>query len=255
MIRRSPPRSGAMPEGFLLALIYSIIQDEPAWRIGQVWACLKFTCGLRINRKRVERLMRREGWTLKRHRRGGRPRVEVPRSAAERPHQRWATDIALVHCGTDGWCAFVPVIDCCTREIRGWDLDRSWRARTAERALEAALLGSFGYTRGAPPGLVLRHDNGLVFGSRAYTAAARDYGLRQEYITPYTPQENGLCERFIRTIKHECVWQHTFTDLQHARRVIAAWIHRYNTVRPHSALGYSTPRQVAERHKSVTAAA
>ena len=117
------------------------------------------------------------------------------------------------------------------------------------------MINRFGYTRGAPEGLVLRHDNGLVFGSRGYIASARDYGLTQEYITPYTPQENGLCERFIRTIKQECVWQHRFESVEQARRAIARWIEWYNTRRPHSALGYASPRQAAERHRQVQAAA
>ena len=253
--RKPPARTGAMPEGFLLALIYSIIQEFPVYGIGQVWSHLTFTLGIRVNKKRVERLMRRERWTLKKDRKGGRPRVDVARSVADKPDQRWATDIALVHCGIDGWCAFVPVIDCCTREVMGWELDRSWRAKTAERALETALINRFGYTRGAPPGLALRHDNGLVFGSRGYIASARDYGLTQEYITPYTPQENGLCERFIRTIKQECVWQHRFESVEQARRAISRWIEWYNARRPHSALGYASPRQAAERHRQVQAAA
>ncbi|MFZ4575800.1 MAG: IS3 family transposase [Phycisphaerales bacterium] len=253
--RKAPAKVGAIPEGFLLGLIYSTIQEFTAYGIGQVWSHLRFTLEIPVNKKRIARLMRREGWTLKKQRKGGRPRVDVPRSVAERPDQRWATDIALVHCGIDGWCAFVPVIDCCTREILGWELDRSWRAKTAERALEAALLTRFGYTRGAPTGLVLRHDNGLVFGSRGYVASVRDYGLTQEYITPYTPQENGLCERFIRTIKQECVWQHRFENVDEARRVIARWIEWYNTRRPHSTLGYASPRQAAARHRQAQAAA
>ncbi|MBE7496735.1 MAG: hypothetical protein HS117_17475 [Verrucomicrobiaceae bacterium] len=56
------------------------------------------------------------------------------------PNQRWATDIATVDCGRDGWCAFVPVVDCCSREVLGLDLAHTARAiKTAERALEEAL--------------------------------------------------------------------------------------------------------------------
>lgn len=57
----------------------------------------------------------------------------------------------------------------------------------------------FGTTCGAPAGLTLRHDNGLVFGSQAYRALVRDYGLTQEYIAPCTHEQNGLRERFIKT--------------------------------------------------------
>lgn len=82
----------------------------------------------------------------------------------------------------------MPVLDCCTREALGWNLDRPARAQNAERALEEALINRFGWTHGAPPGLALRHDNGFVFDSRAYRALVKDYGLKQEYITPYTPR-------------------------------------------------------------------
>ncbi len=52
---------------------------------------------------------------------------------------------------------------------------------------------------------LLRSDNGLVFTSRSYTALARSYGLRQEFITPHCPQQNGMIERVIRTLKeHAC---------------------------------------------------
>ena len=243
--RRRRSRPSELPESFLVAIIYSIIQHYPIFGVRQTWAMLRHRLGIPLNRKRVARIMRQHRWGVRKRRKGGRPRVEVPRSLAERPNQRWATDIALVRCGRDGWCAFVPVIDCCTREVLGWELSDSWRAKTAERALESALIGRFGYTRGAPEGLRLRHDNGLVFGSRRYVASVRDYRLTQEYITPYTPQENGMCERFIRTMKEEFAWQHTFDSLEDARSAMRSWIEWYNAGRPHSALGYRSPREFA----------
>ena len=72
-----------------------------------------------------------------------------------------------------------------------------------------ALLNRFGALRNAPHGMHLRHDNGLVFRSRQYRAVVKDYGLTQEYITPDTPQQNGLCERFIKTFKEERCWMAT----------------------------------------------
>lgn len=52
-----------------------------------------------------------------------------------------------------------------------------------------------------PMPFLLRSDNGLVFTSRSYTALVRSYGLRQEFITPHCPQQNGMIERVIRTLK------------------------------------------------------
>jgi putative transposase len=199
-------------------------------------------------------IMRLNGWTMRQRRVGGRPRISVKRSIASRPNERWATDIALVFCGArDGWCSFVPVVDCHTRELLGWELAPTPRAKTAERALEGALVERFGYVRGAPEGLTVRHDNGLVFGSRLYRRIAREYGLHQEFITPYTSEENGLVERFIRSFKEECVWQHQFKSIDEAEIAIRKWAVWYNSERPHQALDYRTPNQAMENYSEVAA--
>jgi putative transposase len=86
-------------------------------------------------------------------------------------------------------------------------------------------------------------SNGLMFTARRFRAARRDYRLRQEFITPYTPEQNGMIERFFRSLKEECVWQHNFLDFAEAEREVAHWIEWYNAGRPHRALGYRSPRQ------------
>ncbi len=158
--------------------------------------------------------MRLNGWTMRQRRAGRRPRVEVFPSIAAHPNQRWASDIVMVNCGNDGWHAFVPVIDCCTREILGWALESTARTKTAERALEEALLTRFGWMHGAPKGLMLRHDNGLVFGSKTYRALVKDYGISQEYTEPYTPERNAPSKRFTRSFKEEWAWINSFVSLQ-----------------------------------------
>ncbi|GFE84977.1 hypothetical protein GCM10011487_69770 [Steroidobacter agaridevorans] len=135
------------------------------------------------------------------------------------------------------------VIDCCTRELLGWHLSRSGRSRTAEAALEQALIARFGTLGRVPAPFLLRSDNGLVFTSRSYTALVRGYGLRQEFITPHSPEQNGMVERVIRTLKDQCVHRHRFETLQHASRVIGDWIRFYNNGRPHQSLGMRTPAE------------
>lgn len=227
----------------MAARIKQIHQDEPACGVRGTWSRLRFEHGIQVNRKKVHRIMKRKGWTLPKRRSGHRPRVKGTSSIAAEPNQRWATDLALINCGRDGWCVFVPVIDCCTREVLGHALEYTGRAKTAERALEEALLARFGTLRSAPKDMLLRHDNGLVFGSRQYRAVVNDYGLKQEYITPYTPQQNGLCERFIKTFKEEFAWCNRFQSIEHARLKLRAWIHRYNHHRPHQSLKYKSPTQ------------
>ena len=79
---------------------------------------------------------------------------------------------------------------------------------------------------------VLRPDHGLIDRSRPFRAACRDDRLRQEVITPYTPERNGIIE---------------------ARREIAAWIRWYNKGRPHQALGYRSPREHRAREARLVA--
>ena len=88
--------------------------------------------------------------------------------------------------GADGWGHLTAVIDCHDREVTGYE----FALRVARRklsALEEACLARFGTLRPDGPTPVVRSDNGLIFQSRRFRAACRDYRLRQEFITPYTP--------------------------------------------------------------------
>lgn len=90
---------------------------------------------------------------------------------------------------------------------------------------------------------MIRSDNGLIFQSQRFRQACRHYRVRQEFVTPYTPEQNGLIERWFRSLKEECVWQHNFPSFAVARRAVARWITWYNLERPHQALGYKSPAE------------
>ncbi len=77
--------------------------------------------------------------------------------------------------------------------------------------------------------------------------------LGQEFITPYTPEQNGIIERFFRSLKEECVWQHNFTRFADAREALTRWINWYNESRPHQALGYRSRRQFRARQLELVA--
>ena len=123
----------------------------------------------------------------------------------------------------------------------GYEFALRGRAKEVERALEAACLARFGTVRPSGETPTLRSDNGLVFTSKRFKAACQFYHLPQEFITPYTPQQNGMIERFFRSLKEECVWQHNFGSFEEARATIRQWIVWYNEERPHQALGYLSP--------------
>lgn len=218
--------------------------EFPTYGYRRLWAIVRHRDGLPVNLKAVYRVVRRKRWQVHERRVTPRPRVQQSISRAGRSNERWATDITHIHCGVHGWAHLVAVIDCHDREIVGYELAMQGGAHEAERALEPACINRFGILRevGAKRPVV-RSDNGLVFQSRSYRRACRFYGLTQEYITPYTPEQNCLIERFFRSLKEECVWQHRFRSYPEARARITGWIEWYNAERPHQALGYKSPRK------------
>ena len=223
--------------------IQGLIERHPTFGYRRLWALLRFGEGIRVNRKAIYRVLRLKGWFVHQRSVTPRPRVQGLKSRAQRSDQRWAVDVTHVPCGADGWGHLTAVIDCHDREIAGFEFALRGRAKEAERALEEACLARFGTLRPDGPTPVVRSDNGLIFQSRRFRAACRDYRLRQEFITPYTPEQNGIVERFFRSFKEECVWQHNFSNFTEARAAIAHWIQWYNAERPHQALGYRSPHQ------------
>lgn len=219
-----------------------VIQQYPTFGYRQRWALWRGQTAHIVNKKAVYRVLKQKRWLV--HQRSGppRPRVRGWVSRASRSNERGAMDVTHVPCGQDGWAHLAAVIDCHDREIVGYEVALRSRAKEAERAVEAACLQRFGTLRPVPAP-VLRSDNGLIFQSRRFRQACRDYRLQQEFITPYTPEQNGMIERFFRSFKEECAWQHTFQTFEEARPIIRDWMHWYNQGRPHSALGYRSPVQ------------
>ena len=97
--------------------------------------------------------------------------------------------------------------------------------------------------RGAPEMLIM--DNGPEFAGRALDAWAYRRGVKLHFIRPGKPVENAYVESFNGKFRDECLNEHWFVGLDHARQIIEAWRQDYNQVRPHSALGNQTPAAFA----------
>lgn len=217
--------------------IKALIERSPSFGYRTVAHLLGF------NKNTVQRVFQLMGWQVRKRPTGFRPRIQALPSVATAPNERWSTDLCRVWAGREGWATLALVIDCYTRELLGWHLSRTGKATTAASALEHALITRFGTLGRVPARFLLRSDNGLVFTSRHYTSLVRSYGLKQEFITPHCPQQNGMVERVIRTLKEQCVHRQRFESLQHASRAIGDWIQFYNHQRPHQALAMKTPAE------------
>ena len=242
---RRPPVSPdpSSDDTAIVTRLQTLIAQHPTYGYRRLWARLRFGDGLAINIKRVHRLIKAQGWQVTQRQATPRPRVAKRRSVAAHSNERWALDATHIDCGGDGWGHLVAVIDCHDREIVGYEFALRGRANEAERALEMACLARFGTLRPDGEVPIIRSDNGLMFQSQRFRAACRFYRLSQEFITPYTPQQNGMIERWFRSLKEECVWQQSFVDFAEAERAIRRWIGWYNAERPHQALGYRSPQQ------------
>lgn len=217
--------------------IKAMIEENPSFGYRTVAFLLGF------NKNTVQRIFQLKNWQVRKRPVGMRPRIQALPSVATAPNERWSTDLCRIWAGKDGWASLALVIDCHTRELLGWHLSRSGKATTAASALEHALISRFGTLGRVDREFLLRSDNGLIFTSRHYTALVRSYGLQQEFITPHCPQQNGMVERVIRTLKEQCVHRQRFESLAHATRAIGDWIQFYNNRRPHQALAMRTPAE------------
>lgn len=216
--------------------IKALIEEEPSFGYRTVASLLE------MNKNTVQRIFQLKGWQVRKRAIGQRPRIQALPSVATAPDRRWATDLCRIWGGRDGWLTLALVIDCHTRQLLGWHLSRSGKASTAAAALEQALIFHYGTLGRVPTSFLLRSDNGLVFTSRNYARLVRSYGLHQEFITPHCPQQNGMVERVIRTLKEQCAHRHRFETLQHASRVIGDWI-QFQPPASAPGAGHENPRR------------
>jgi len=80
-----------------------------------------------------------------------------------------------------------------------------------------------------------------------YMRLVNRYGLQPEYITPYSPEQNGAIEFLMRKLEEECIWLISFTLFQDANSAVASWIEEYNPDRPHQELRYSAPAEYRKK--------
>jgi putative transposase len=199
--------------------------------------------GLRVNRKRVLRVMRERGLLVRSRRLRARRKKEWGRVEAAGPNQIWQTDMTKIWAGPAvGWAYLVCVIDCCTREIVGWNLSHRCRTEDALAAVEQAVLERL--PEGSREGnLTLTTDNGTQFTSSRFMETLGRLGITHRRTAYHHPEGNSYIERFHRSLKEEEVWTAEYRNVQEARESIGRWIQEYNHDRPHHGVRNRTPHE------------
>ena len=192
----------------------------------------------RCNHKRVERIYREAGLSLRRKKRKRLVRQRVPMMMPRGPNEEWALDFVADALATARSVRILTVVDAFTRECLALEADTSLGSLRVIRVLERLIA-----ERGVPQRL--RQDNGPEFTSRAYLAWSLERRIELIHIRPGKPIENALVESFNGRLREECLNTSWFRNLFDARRQIEAWRDHYNRVRPHSALDYRTPLEFA----------
>ncbi len=235
--RRPPGAARRPPVDEIEQTIVEVAEANPTdgYRLVTAWVCRKL--GRAVNRKRVLRVMRERKLIQRRRTEPRRRRPGFFR--VERPGQLWHLDMTSIWVAEHGWCYLNAIIDCCTREIVGWDLTIRCRAAEAIAVIEHAVAD-----QGIHPGmLTLGTDNGSAFCARATRLVLSRLGVTHRRGGYRDPESQAFIESWFRYLKERCVWRHEFETLDQAREVIAAYIEHYHD-RPHSRLDYRTPREV-----------
>ena len=202
-----------------------------------VTAFVRRRLGRPVNRKRVLRVMRERKLIqrrrpLERRKRPGFFRVE-------RPRQLWQLDMSSVWVAEHGWTYLMAIIDCCTREIVGWQLELRCRAIEAEQLIER-VAAAYAIQDGE---LTLGSDNGPAFTARRFRQALARLGIRHRRGGYRDPESQAFIESWFGKLKEREVWLNEYETLDDARRGIGGYVDRYHH-RPHSGLNYRTPDEV-----------
>ena len=224
-------------EAALKADIIALARQYGRYGYRRITALLR-DAGWAVNKKRVERIWRREGLKVP-QKQPKRSRLwlndgSCVRLRPERPNHVWSYDFVSDRTHDGRAFRMLCVIDEFTRESLAIRVARKLKAIDVIDVLADLFM-----LRGIPTHI--RSDNGPEFVATALREWIAAVGAKTAYIEPGSPWENGYCESFNGKLRDELLNGEIFYTLNEAKIVIEAWRRHYNTARPHSSLGYRPP--------------
>ena len=209
--------------------------------------------GIRVSRKRAQRLMRAMGLrTIYRRPSTSRRSLENPvypyllrNVRITQPNQVWAADITCLPMAR-GFLYLVAVMDWHSRYVLAWRRSSTLEAGFCVEALEEPL------GKGRPE--VFNTDQGSQFTSWEFTQVLQECGVRISMDGKGRYQDNIFVERLWRTVKYEEVYLKACASVLEARRGLEDYFRFYNGLRPHQALGYRTPAEVFHGDQGIVVA-
>jgi putative transposase len=221
----------------------------------KVRARLRREHGVQVSGKRVLRLLRREGLLAPQRVRGRRkPRPHDGTIIPEAPNQRWGTDATMAWTRSDGWVWVFACIDHYTAEAWAHVAKVGDRFAALQPVYDAVTdrWGQLGPD--VARGLELRHDWGPQYRSAHFTGSLAWLGITDSPAFLGEPETNGCAERWIRTLKDQCLWAQLHDTIDELRQAVAGFIDRYNSSWLIQRHGHRTPREAYQAAQSAPAA-
>ncbi len=190
--------------------------------------------GEAVNHKRLFRVYRAAGLSVKRNCRKKLIRIGLSQPVLTAPNDEWSLDFISDALAGGRVMRVLTVVDNFTRECLALEADTSFSGERVTRVLDAVI-----DQRGRPQ--AIRMDNGPELTSRRFLSWCIDRKVTANYIQPGKPVQNSYIESFNGRFRDECLNANWFHNLFDARHRIANWREDYNRARPHSALDYRTP--------------
>jgi len=207
--------------------------------------------GERVNHKRVERLYALEKLQVRRRRRKKVPVSDrQPLVRPQAANEVWSMDFVFDRVAGGRAIKCLAVVDDATHEAVAVVPGHNIGGQQVVRVLDQIC-----HTRSRPK--VIRTDNAKEFCGRAMLTWAHEKDVALRLIEPGKPNQNAYIESFNGRLRDECLNEHWFVSLDHARTVIESWRREYNEQRPKRSLGGLTPAEYAKRlaEKTVTVTA
>jgi len=217
----------------------------------KIWARLRHA-GIRTSARRVRRLMRRHG-LLAPHR-VGRPeqRAHDGTITTTAVDVMWGTDMTETVTLHEGRARVFVAVDHCSGECVGSHAARSGNRFEALEPVRQGVLCHFGaIEKDVAKGLSLRHDHGSNYMSGDFQDEIAFLGIESSPSFVRQPEGNGVAERFIRTLKENFLWVHTFDTIEDLRRGLQEFVAHYNATWLVARHGYRTPNQVRAEQRSL----
>ena len=237
-----------LPDADLVAEIKMVIAEMPSYGYRRVWGILRRIAEAEErpapNHKRVYRVMKVHGLLLQPHAGGVEERRHDGRIAVDRSNLRWCSDGFEIGCDNGEKVRVAFALDCCDREALGYvATTEGIKGEDVRDLMVTAVEHRFGQVNCLPDIIEWLSDNGSGYIAKQTRRFARDIGFEPRTTPVESPQSNGMAEAFVRTMKRDYVRVSAIPDARTVIGKLPAWFEHYNTVHPHRALRYRSPRE------------